>query len=163
MKAFQFITPRFLIYASKCLIGLLICYFFYWAFPQYRFYWSIISVLLVISPDDMECRALPIARIKANIIGSLVGLILFIIHAPNLLMMALGVILTLLICERFTLGAATRSALAALIIVLIQEQSDLSWISALERMISVVLGCVVALLITYSFAKVSSFKHSHPK
>ncbi|MBS5316032.1 MAG: FUSC family protein [Clostridiales bacterium] len=147
----SWLTLEFMIYVLKCLLGLALCYFFYWLFPQYRFYWSIVSVLLVISPDDLDCKKLPIARMKANIAGSLVGLILFIIHPPNLLMMSIGVVTTILICYIIQLGTATRSALAALIIVLVQQLNDHSLISAFERMVSVVLGCLVALFITYLF------------
>lgn len=147
----SWLTLEFIIYVLKCLLGLALCYFFYWLFPQYRFYWSIVSVLLVISPDDLDCKKLPIARMKANIAGSLVGLILFIIHPPNLLMMSIGVVTTILICYMIQLGTATRSALAALIIVLVQQLNDHSLISAFERMVSVVLGCLVALFITYLF------------
>lgn len=147
----SWLTVEFIIYVLKCLLGLALCYFFYWLFPQYRFYWSIVSVLLVISPDDLDCKKLPIDRMKANITGSLVGLLLFIIHPPNLLMMGIGVVTTILICYIIQLGTATRSALAALIIVLVQQLNDHSLISAFERMVSVVLGCLVALFITYLF------------
>lgn len=121
MNRLSFINKSFVIYLIKCLLGLFICYLFYYLFPSYKFYWSIVSVLLVISPDDLECKSLPISRIKANMIGSIVGLILFIIHPPNLLIMSTGVIATIFICTLFHLGASTRSALAALIIVLVQE------------------------------------------
>lgn len=147
----SWLTLAFMIYIAKCLLGLALCYFFYWLFPEYRFYWSIVSVLLVLSPDDLDCKKLPISRMTANVAGSLVGLILFIIHPPNLLMMSIGVILTILICYMINLGTATRSALAALIIVLVQELSDQSLISAFERMGSVILGCSVALFVTYLF------------
>lgn len=149
------LTIEFGIYMAKCLVGLSLCYFFYWLFPEYRLHWSIVSVLLVISPDDLDCKTLPISRMKANIVGSLVGLILFIIHTPNLLIMSIGVILTIVICYMIKLGAATRSALAALIIVLVQQLSDNSLISAFQRMGSVILGCVIALFVTYIFEHIA--------
>lgn len=162
MQKPEWLTLEFVIYLAKCLVGLTICYFFYSLLPEYRFYWSMVSVLLVISPDDLDCRKLPIDRMKANIAGSLVGLVLFLIHPPNLLMMCIGTVLTIVICYIIKLGAATRSALAALIIVLVQELTDSSWLSAFERMISVVLGCLVALLVTivfeYTLAKIKKLK-----
>lgn len=152
MLTFEFFNRNYFIYIIKCLLGLSVCYFFHWQFPGYRFYWSMISVLLVISPDDLECKRLPIARIKANIIGSLVGLIFYILYTPNLMIMCLATITTIIICSMIQLGGATRSALAALIIVLVQQSTDQSWISAGERMFSVVLGCTVALIISMCFA-----------
>lgn len=150
------LTLEFSIYTAKCLVGLALCYFFYWLFPDYRFHWSIISVLLVISPDDLDCKKLPISRMKANVVGSLVGLILFLIHPPNLFIMSLGVIFTIIICYIIQLGTATRSALAALIIVLVQQLNDQSLISAFQRMASVILGCIIALFVTYVFEYIAS-------
>lgn len=147
----DFNSPNLFIYILKCILGASICYLFHYFFPDFRFYWSIVSVVLVISPDDIECKTLPISRIKANIIGSLIGLILFLVHIPNLPIMCIGIVLTIIICNIIKLGSATRSALAALVIVLIQESTDVSFISALQRMVSVVVGCLTALLINYAF------------
>lgn len=161
----NFISPNFLIYILKCILGASICYLFHYLLPEFRFYWSIVSVVLVISPDDIECKTLPISRIKANIIGSLIGLILFLIHLPNLPIMCIGIVLTIVICNIIKLESATRSALAALVIVLIQESSDASFISALQRMISVVVGCLTALLVNYAFEliinKIKHFKTTY--
>ena len=73
-------------------------------------------------------------------------------------MMGIGTVVTIIICYIFTLGNATRSALAALIIVLVQQQTDNSLVSAFQRMICVIVGCVVALLVTYLFERTSHFK-----
>ncbi|HPG57406.1 MAG TPA: hypothetical protein PKW98_06280, partial [Candidatus Wallbacteria bacterium] len=50
-----------------------------------------------------------------------------------------------------------RSALAALVIVLIQENEKNTWRSALERMGCVVSGCVVGLLVTVVFFKLENY------
>lgn len=160
MKRFDFINEQFGIYLVKCLIGVSVCYLFYKLFPEHRLYWSMVSVLLVISEDDMECMRLPISRIKANFIGSFVGLILFLIHPLNLMTTLAGVILTIFICYIFRLGAATRTALAALIIVMVQEATDATGFTAFERVGSVFIGCMVALLITFIFQKVYSYRHN---
>lgn len=41
-----------------------------------------------------------------------------------------------------------RTAIVALIIVLINEQQQLTWLAAIERFISVALGCFIGLAIT---------------
>ncbi|MHC1749429.1 MAG: aromatic acid exporter family protein [Cellulosilyticaceae bacterium] len=160
MKRLDFINERFLIYLIKCLIGVSICYLFYRWFPEYRLYWSMVSVLLVISEDDMECKRLPISRMKANIIGSFVGLGLFLIHPLNLITTCVGVTVTIFICYILKLGAATRTALAALIIVMVQEASDATGFTAFERVGSVILGCTVAIIITFIFQKLYTNYHS---
>ena len=138
-------SSSFWIYVAKCLIGLAVCYAINDAFPGYKLYWSMVSVLLVISPDDLESKKLPVVRMKANIIGSSVGLLCFILPVSSFPAMAIGVILTIL-------GAGTRSALAALGIVLVQELSEQHTVSAFQRMLSVILGCFVALVVSLGFS-----------
>ncbi len=58
------------------------------------------------------------------------------------------------LCSTFIkLGPASRSALAALIIVLIEEKQNQTPYSAYERMIAVMVGCVLALLLILIFKK----------
>lgn len=144
-------NPRIFIYILECIVGLSICYTLYKCFPQHQFYWSMISVVLVIAPDGTSNR-LAIDRMKANILGSSIGLLLFLIHQPNLFLICVAVILTILIGIFLKLNAALRPALAALIIVMIhEEQQNSTWHIAIERMGCVMLGCVIGLLITIVF------------
>lgn len=142
-------------YILKCLLGVSICYVPYVYVPQHEFYWSIISVLLVLAPDHGDSNRLAMDRMKANIIGSSVGLLsfLFLVHVPVLLVLCLAVIVNILICYMFGLENTTRSALAALVIVLIQEKEMSSWTSGFERMGCVIVGCLVAIVITYVFSR----------
>jgi uncharacterized membrane protein YgaE (UPF0421/DUF939 family) len=114
-----------------------------------------ISVVLVIAPDGTSNR-LAIDRMKANILGSSIGLLLFLIHQPNLFLICIAVILTILIGMFLKLNTALRPALAALIIVMVhEEQQNSTWHIAIERMGCVMLGCVIGLLITIVFNWVS--------
>lgn len=147
----KFLEIHFLVYITKCILGLFITYSIYVTFPEHQFFWSVISVLLAFSPDDKDAKKVAYDRMKANILGSSVGMILFLIHFPNLLIMGLGVILTILIATALNIQSTTRSALAAVIIVLLYEQENASWHMALERMICVIIGCLIALLLTLLF------------
>lgn len=142
---------NFLIYVCKCLIGLAITYSIYESFPQHQFFWSVISVLLALSPDDRDAKKVAYDRMKANVLGSCVGMILFLIHSPNLLITGLGVMFTIGIATLLNIQATTRSALAAVVIVLFYERENASWHMALERMICVIIGCLIALLLTLLF------------
>ena len=140
------------IYIIECIIGLCICYTLYKYFPQHQFYWSIISVVLVIAPDSKNSNRLAFDRMKANILGSSIGLLLFLIHLPNLFLICIGVMLTIVIGTFLKLHTAMRSSLAALIIVMIHEaQQNSTWHIALERMGCVMVGCIIGLLITVVF------------
>jgi uncharacterized membrane protein YgaE (UPF0421/DUF939 family) len=111
-----------------------------------------ISVVLVIAPNSKDSNQLAFDRIKANILGSSVGLLLFLIRIPNLFLICIGVMLTIAIGIFLKLNSALRSALSALVIVMIHEEGKSStWHIALERMGCVIIGCIIGLLITLAF------------
>ena len=139
------------LYVLKCLLGTLICYLFYAWFPGHQLYWSIVSVLLVLAPEHRDSVQLSLARIWANAIGSAVGLAFFLAPLPELVSLCLGVVATIGVCHYLVLGGVARSALAALVIVFIQQNEARDWTIALERVGSVLLGCVVALALTLAF------------
>ncbi|HZJ88765.1 MAG TPA: FUSC family protein [Sphaerochaeta sp.] len=139
-----------LIYISKCLLGTVLCYQLYLAFPEWRLLWTIISLLLVLAPDWDNSIALPINRIQANITGALIGLFCFFLPTSELFKLLIGVVITILICTRF-FPNSTRSALAALVIVLMQEGNQPMISYALQRIGAVILGSLVGLAITLLF------------
>jgi uncharacterized membrane protein YgaE (UPF0421/DUF939 family) len=138
-----------LIYIIKSLIGVIICYILYLLFPQYPFYWAIVSVVLAQAEDNGNKQAYN--RIKANVLGCAVGLCLYPLQWPNLLILCMGVALTIYIGIALNFKDSLRSALAAFIIVTIQVDQGKHWFIALERVMCVVAGCMVALLITLMF------------
>ncbi|RYE23284.1 MAG: hypothetical protein EOP42_23415, partial [Sphingobacteriaceae bacterium] len=82
-------------------------------------------------------------------VGAGTGLLLFFLHPPALVMVCLGVIIVLVVCELLKLQVAARSALASVIIICIHESGKYFYQVALERAAGVILGCLIALLITY--------------
>ncbi len=150
-------TRQIFIYISECIIGLCLCYSLYKYFPQHQFFWSMVSLVLVIAPDGTDSNRLAFDRMKANVLGSSVGLLLFLIHRPNLFLICIGVVLTIIIGTFLKLNLALRSSLSALVIVMVHEQQQNStWNIALERMGCVMLGCMIGLLITIGFNFVAS-------
>jgi uncharacterized membrane protein YgaE (UPF0421/DUF939 family) len=131
------------------MIGVSICYALYINFPNFPFYWSIISVAIVFSVEHKNNLAYD--RMKANILGSVAGFGLYFIPLNNLLLILLGIILVITLGTIFKLGNAIRTALAALIIVVVKQGIEKEWWIALTRVICVVVGCVVALIITLGF------------
>jgi len=138
-------------YVIKCLLGTFICYALYRFFPGHQLYWAIVSVLLVLSPAHQDSVHFSMARIWANAIGAAVGLACFLLPIPMLPALSLGVVVTIVICNYLPISAAVRSALAALVIVFIQQRESSDWTIALERVISVLIGCLVALALTLGF------------
>lgn len=138
-----------LLYILKCITGIIICYFLYKEFPQYPFYWAIVSVAITVSPDSSNKLAYD--RIIANCLGCAVALCLYPIHTSALFLLSIGVAITILIGTSLKLTNVLRSAIAALVIVIINEEEHRSYIIALERVGCVIAGCAVALALTLIF------------
>ena len=139
----------FLLYLLQCLIGVIIGFYLYRTRPELGA-WCLISIILVLAPERKDALTLALNRIKANLVGAAVGLILFFIHPMNLFMMSLGVILAVVICELLKLQAVTRSAAVAVIIILMHEPGRYFYDVALERAAGVIGGCGIAMLLTFT-------------
>ena len=126
------------------------CYELFIHFPNYPFYWSMMSVALVFTVENKNDLAYD--RMKANILGSTIGLILYFISLNSLLLIIIGISLVIYMGTILRLGNSIRPALAALIIVVVKQGIDKEWGIALSRMICVVAGCLVALVVTLGFS-----------
>lgn len=136
------------IYIFRCCLGFWIGYELYLRFFEHQLYWALLSIVLVISPEAKDSKRLAIERFKANFIGSGIGLLCFLIGAPNFFMIIVGIVLAIIICYVFKLMNVVRTAIVALIIVLIYERDNMSWMGAIERFSGVALGCLIGLAIT---------------
>ncbi|HKC66963.1 MAG TPA: FUSC family protein [Bacteroidia bacterium] len=150
----NFKSPVFL-YTLKCLLGLSIGYLLFIKFPRYPFYWTLVSILLVMAPDHHDSSKLALDRVKANMIGSTIGLLLFMVNGSELLMMGIGVITTISICYLLKILTIGKSALAAFLIVILHERHGNTWQVAVERLGCVALGCAIALIISAIFGYVA--------
>ncbi len=140
------------LYVVKCTIGAAICYWLYEAFPQYPLFWSVISVVLVVSPENDQ--KLAYLRIEGNLLGSAIGLMVYFLPFPNIILLCLGVSITTILGTLLKLKTSMRTAVAATIIVLFQEQMANNWRVALQRVGCVVVGCAVGFIITFIFTKI---------
>ncbi len=113
--------------------------------------WSLISVVLVLSPEGTDAPDLALARIKANLVGASVGVALLFSQISSPWNIAIGAALALFLCDRLKLNTAARSTLAAVIIILLHQEGVNLWSSALIRVGAVITGCVLGLAITYIF------------
>lgn len=144
----RIITSQVTIYTIRCFIGFLIGYYLYFRLPEYEIMWTLISIILVISPEGQNSKKLSVERFKSNIIGSGVGLLCLLIHKPTIYMCLLGVFLTIFVCYIFKVINMARVALVALIIILVQPHTGTLAETPLLRCAAVTLGCVIGLGIT---------------
>ena len=160
MKSFKEITQgdtlAFYEYVAKCLVGVSVGYLLMRAFPREsgQYYWVLISVVLSITHDNNSKVA--VDRMRGNIVGSVVGLLVFFLHnPPNLATISIGVIMVITLCFALDLIGVCRTALVGFIIVMMYEADHSSWTGAIYRMITVVGGCLLGLAINYTFRRLT--------
>lgn len=145
-------TKPLAVYIAKCVSGILLCSLLSVFFePWIDYSWSLISVVLVLSPEGTDAVDLALTRIKANLVGATVGVILLLSQVPAPWNIALGAALALFVCYQLKLNAAARSTLAAVIIILLHHEGASLWSSAVGRVGAVIAGCVMGLVVTYVF------------
>lgn len=154
-------------YIIKCIIGVAGTFLLFLIFPAFhdQLYWVIISVMLSITHDNDSKAA--VDRMKGNIIGSVVGLIGYLLEkfvtnanyfsqlsAPSssIILIIIGVIITITLCTFLGFIAVTRTALVGFFIVMIYEDNHHSYTGAIMRLISTVSGCLLGLIINKTFS-----------
>jgi len=115
--------------------------------------WCLISAVLVLSPDSKDAIPLALTRIKANLAGGFASLLCLLLGQPNIYTLSLAIILSISICHVLKLMPSSRSGLAAVIIIMLHKGGPeySLWGMVLERVISVISGCLLGLLVTYVF------------
>lgn len=140
------------IYIAKCVTGIVLCFFISLLLKQWVDYaWCLISVVLVLSPEGKDAVELALTRIKANLVGASTGVLVLLLQVPSPWNIAAGAIVSLFVCDRLKLNAGARSTLAAMIIILLHQEGTHVWDSALSRITAVIVGCLLGLIITYTF------------
>lgn len=139
-------TPL-IIYTVRCCIGFIIGYFLYEKYPDFELFWTLLSIILVISPEEKDTRKLSIERSKSNFIGSAVALVHLYFWDDSFYAIISGIILTIIICRLFKVMTMARVALVALLIIMIQPHGNSLVEAPIFRFASVTLGCLIGLLI----------------
>ena len=102
---------------------------------------------MVISPEEHKSKQLSIDRFKSNFVGSLSGLAVFFLPIDDLYKILIGIIFTCIFCKIFNLLDVARSAIVALLIILIEHKND-DLLAPVVRFTSVAVGCFIGLGVT---------------
>ncbi|MBW3518186.1 aromatic acid exporter family protein [Flavobacterium sp. NKUCC04_CG] len=143
-----YVTSPLLIYITRCILGFSVGYKLYMSLPEHELMWTMISIILVISPEGKDSRRLSIERFKSNMVGSAVALACILMHEPNFYVILVGIILTIITCYLFNIMNMARVALVTLLIVLVQPHTTQAELAPIFRFASVTIGCLIGLLIT---------------
>ena|SRR5436190_5264200 len=147
-------TKNILLYILKCITGCIIVFSLSYFFHYPDISWCIISVMLVLTPESKEAIPLAVTRIKANLIAGVLSLLCLLLLSPNAVTIILTIVLTILACYKLNIMSGSRAAIAAVIIIMLHGMANeerFFWTVTLERIGSVIIGCVIGLLITILF------------
>ncbi len=131
-----------------------------------------VSAVLVTQPNLHSSLQASFMRVVANLAGAFGGAALLILIRQPIVAMAVGVLVTGLMCYLLKQDDALRPAFVAVVIVtLIGENSK--WHSSLDRVVAVIAGCLCALAVGFLFDKMADVfklgrkdegkKHSQPE
>jgi uncharacterized membrane protein YgaE (UPF0421/DUF939 family) len=111
-----------------------------------------VSAVLVTQPDLHSSWKASGQRVAANLAGAFGGAVLLALTRQPVVAMAIGVMLTGLVCYFLDQDDAQRPAFVAVIIVtLIGGKSG--WNSSFSRVLGVIIGCICALIVGFLFDK----------
>jgi uncharacterized membrane protein YccC len=146
------LSPKsLLLYIAKCMLGTGLIFLLSRLLQYPDIIWCLISLLLVLSPDSKEAIPLALTRIKANLIASIASLLCLAIDLPDAVTVCLAIALTIAFCYVFKVMEGSRSGVAAAVVVTLHIPATHFWDPALQRALSVVVGCTLGLLITFAF------------
>ena len=121
-----------------------------------------VSAVLVTQPSLHSSFKASLLRVVANLAGAFGGAVLLALISQPLVAMAIGVMVTGLVCYALKLDDALRPAFVAVIIVtLIGENSK--WHNSLDRVAAVIIGCACALIVGFLFDKISNLGKTNTK
>jgi uncharacterized membrane protein YgaE (UPF0421/DUF939 family) len=113
--------------------------------------WAVVSAVVVIQPELKGSVASAGLRVVANLIGAGVGVAIAALELPTMVALAIGLAGVAAACRLVGLDGAARSAGVALVIVLLRGEHEAVG-SSEQRVALVLIGCLVALLVTLVFA-----------
>jgi uncharacterized membrane protein YgaE (UPF0421/DUF939 family) len=113
-----------------------------------------VSAVLVTQPDLHSSFRASLMRVVANLAGAFGGAALLVVTGQPILAMAIGVLVTGLICYLLKQDDALRPAFVAVIIVTLIGGGN-EWHSSRDRVAAVVIGCGCALVVGFLFDKLS--------
>jgi uncharacterized membrane protein YgaE (UPF0421/DUF939 family) len=106
---------------------------------------------LVLSPNAKEALPVALTRIAANLVGSASILLCLLGGLPSVVTLSLAYCLAITACSLLHLMNASRTALAGVTMIMLHPTEAHLWGNSLERVLSVLAGCLVALVITLAF------------
>ncbi len=138
---------RLLIHAAKTALAAALCWWLALRFGLHDGYWGSISAIIVLQSDVGSTVNASRDRLLGTLIGALLGFS-FSIFGVLPWNYILAVLAAILICGLLGLRNSSRLAAVTITIIMLVHQEGPRWGLAMDRVGEVVLGIVVALLVT---------------
>jgi uncharacterized membrane protein YgaE (UPF0421/DUF939 family) len=152
-----------IIFSAKATVAAVIAALLYEFFDLPGTPWvAAVSAVLVTQPNLHSSFQTSLMRVIANLAGAFGGAALLVAIGLPIAAMAIGVMLTGLLCYLLKQDDALRPAFVAVIIVTLTGESA-GWHSPLNRVAAVVIGCVCALAVGFLFDKISDLPRLNAK
>ena len=141
------VTSPLLIYIIRCLIGFVIGYLLYRSYKEFELFWALLSIILVISPEEQDSKRLSIERFKSNLVGSVVAMGCVWLLPKSIYSVMVGIVVTIFLCWGFKILNMARVAIVALLIIMIEPHHSQLNYTPIYRALSTGLGCIIGLTI----------------
>jgi len=144
---FNWERRRLLIHAAKTAVAAALCWWLAQRFGLYDGYWGSISAIIVLQSNFGSTITASRDRLLGTLIGALFGFSfsLFGVLPWNYI---LAVLAAVVVCGLLGLRSSSRLAGVTITIVMLVQNAASHWTLALDRVMDVILGIVVALAIT---------------
>jgi uncharacterized membrane protein YgaE (UPF0421/DUF939 family) len=144
-----------IIFSVKAMIGTVVAALGYKLFDLPGAPWvAAVSAVLVTQPNLHSSLKASMLRVTANVVGAFGGAVLLAIIQQPIVAMAIGVMLTGLVCYLLKQDDAQRPAFVAVIIVTLFAENS-GWHNSFNRVCGVIIGCICALVVGFLFDKLT--------
>jgi hypothetical protein len=138
---------RLLIHAAKTALAAAMCWWIAMLFGLHDGYWGAISTIIVLQSNFGATISASRDRILGTLIGALLGFS-FALFGALPWNYILAVLAAVIVCGLLGLRSSSRLAGVTITIVMLVQQGSSHWTIALDRVMEVFLGIVVALAIS---------------
>ena len=138
---------RLLIHAAKTALAAALCWWIATRFGLHDGYWGAISAIIVLQSNFGSTISASRDRIFATLIGALFGFS-FTLFGALPWNYILAVLAAVIVCGLLGLRSSSRLAGVTITIVMLVQKTSSHWTVALDRVLEVFLGIVVALAIS---------------
>ncbi|SFI67669.1 Fusaric acid resistance protein-like [Kaistella treverensis] len=156
----NFVFSPIIIYIFRCWVGFTIGFWLMKQFPNFDLFWALLSIMLVISPEGKDSPRLTMERVKANLIGALSAFVVIAVPVDIFYRILVGILIAALLCNLFNLLNVSRTAVVAIIIILIEKPND-GFMASIDRFLSVLVGCTIGLLVVIFTGSMAKFLHKN--